>query len=352
MFTTLTQSVRDFYEYVDEFFGNPQTNYRPLRRLEYDWNPKIVTDMNESEIEFFPFMIGCDHSQKKDVVDWLIRLSQLLAEGTVVFCPSSCPSLPPEVTNKLRVFSNAPQQWEVFPLPYWFDAMMTKGHPSMKYFTRDESVLSRCHMFHFQGYLRSNDIREQMWNRMVDIYEDLSGELSTPSSWVDGMAISHHHPIHDRFTCFTLDGRVQHLDRDPLFFRFMEKLRESRVALCPIGDNKSSRRLYEAAACGALPLLIGDNEMISLPVCLRNWCLIPGSNYSGMDFDRPLTARRGDQEFELAEIPMVVRTIWENMLHWSNLVKYVEMELQHRMKGTSLTLRPASLFLDGEVKCC
>jgi hypothetical protein len=42
---------------------------------------------------------------------------------------------------------------------------------------------------------------------------------------------------------------------------------------CPIGDHHGSQRLIEAAYAGAIPILIGDPLMTSVPACIRGFVL-------------------------------------------------------------------------------
>lgn len=339
MFTELTIPV---LEVLAPFIPGPHPPAPSLPQvfnITGTWNPELTKSLEDSDLPIFPMFLACDIYQYAYVESILQALLPITQRGTILFIPNSPPLLPEDITSHFRIFTTSPKQIEVFVLPYWFDRI-TEYKNDFGDVTGKVEDKVRTPGYQFSGFLGSSACRLQMWNdlrtgsgmmnglvwdeltmfpateweesgvgKKMWMFESLRWDSRRTDSWA--VSISSYHPIpQTHYVCHSLSGTAWTDSKQGLENQFVKMMKGFTHALCPVGDNNGSRRLIEAIAYGAVPVLFGDPQMLSVPACCRG---IVADGFGSLGSCCP--------------------AMFDNLLHWSKTVDYIKWELAHRMGG-------------------
>jgi hypothetical protein len=225
-----------------------------LRSWIFDWHPSVLAQLKALPYPVCPV-----------IVKSLTQLTQLKPHcpaGTIVFAPALGDKIPSVFTTHFKIFCNCPRQFDVFVLPYTLpeDGFLRNGARS----SPEESLYSNRYIF--TGSLRANSWRTIIFNSFF------KHRLHIDSSFT--ILPTYFHACDEPVTYVqTTHGSTSHAyisSKEYLVREYWAELCSAYYALCPIGDHHGSQRLIEAAYAGAVPILIGDPQMTSVPACIRH----------------------------------------------------------------------------------
>lgn len=254
------------------------------RRIPVIWNRPLVESLSSSPVPYVPFV--CHTPEEAELLCSVYSaysgessrriyepypLSSAV-QKPVLFWPQLSIVPSERLRSAFHIFANAPLSPEIHPLPYWFDPPTI---PSLTRYTR----------YCFQGTTESNpQIRWAMLDQLDIIPLDEHYICLLPSYFpllpehftgrvLSTLTCSTNSSSSSRsLSSFTIHFEQGHPDLDPTV-QYWNFFASSSHALCPIGDHRSSRRVYEAVSAGCIPIIYGDKTGTAIPKCLRPFCV-------------------------------------------------------------------------------
>ncbi len=216
----------------------PYPGVYQTKRIEDIWQGEVVQQLHSSSRMIFPYLLKPCQA----------HLLKTVPTGSVFFCESYLAqgSLDVPLEQMLKsqyVFTTHPVSSDYFCLPYWLSYDFINA--------RNLHTADKIRNIFFMGYLGSNPIRVQL----ADFLARTQGEhvLICNTAYV---------PTSESQIVYALTPSVTVGIASSVTLKdvYVEHMIIHSHAFCPAGDQPSTRRIYEALACGTNPVIIGQEE--------------------------------------------------------------------------------------------